>query len=364
MSVCTTKQRGALALLSLASMAVGVTVWYTATQMPPKVEMARVMRMSLPELQRDLGLKSTLSVLFDWRQKHGWALEAERMLLALVCLFYDLCSTRFGQGGFYLVTSVVVPIMNMALIDAMKPAHSTLLGVLAVTFIYSLGQLICIGAAVPLLYVPLYALVRALDLERVFPTRAFASPTVPLLKVVSLLAGALTIGSALVPTTHRSWVWINIGFQLYPLLFLPLAPAYYLLPHRTQSAHSGTVADQYRENWISTAIFYWVGLAMIAPTVMQVVRGERIRIHDAELLILIDACGAVASAALFTLIDCVADANLKPNPHAQCCTATSEAKSLGMAVVVGPGCAFADYLARREEAVADYHAGKQRPKTQ
>ena len=103
---------------------------------------------------------------------------------------------------------------------------------------------------------------------------------------------------------------------------------------------------------------------MIAPTVMQVVRGERIRIHDAELLILIDACGAVASAALFTLIDCVADANLKPNPHAQCCTATSVAKSLGMAVVVGPGCAFADYLARREEAVADYHAGKQRPKTQ
>ena len=347
---------GAIAALSIFT---GVAVSYLAVHAPPKSDFDSYSGQVLSALRKEFGLVPHGRF---FASDSPAVLELEKFYMVIVRIFKDLTLTTFGKGAFLFISSMVGPIVTFAEVESVKPHASIVMGGIAVTLIFFLGQLICIGAALPIVYIPAVALVRALRPRETFPQRAFAKSAFPLFQLLQVLTGAPVLLTTLVPTDHKYFFLANTLFQFFPAAFVFLS-FYKLCASKAPSVSSRDVANLYREGRVSTTVLYWISLYFMGPTLLRLAQGSWVPFSDAVNLILWDALGVFMAFIFLVAIDLVADpvpagAVSRSNVHA-----TGQSLVVGtlkgalVSLVFGPGTAFNNYLAAREEAVAPVHPG-------
>ncbi|WFC98492.1 hypothetical protein MYAM1_001220 [Malassezia yamatoensis] len=347
---------GAIAATSIVS---GLYVTYMAVHAEPKPQFYAWGQQALSALRRDLGL--TPSGRF-FSSKSPMIADLEKFYLFLVRIFQDLVSTPFGKGAFLFIFSMTAPLMLYANVEALKPEAHLLMGGLAVLVIFSTGQLICIGAALPIMYIPAYALVRALRPRDTFPQRAFNESAIPLLSFLQLVCGVPALLTLAVPPKHNYFFLVNTLFQFFPLLLIHL-PGYKMFASRNQSVSSTAVGDLFRTGRISTTLLYWAGMFFMYPTLVHLARGSWLPLSDAVKLILWDSLGVILSMIYIVCVDLVADPvpagmTSRRNVHNQGETLlVGTVKAVITSIIFGPGTAMNSYFAKREDAVASVHPG-------
>lgn len=347
---------GAIAALSITT---GIAVSYLAVHAPPKPQFSAYAASVLSAARREVGL-TPHGRFFSSRSP--MAEEAEKFYLMLVRIFQELTSTPFGKGAFLFIFSMTSPLVMFSNVEALKPQAHLLMGGIAVTIIFLTGQLICIGAALPLFYIPVVALVRALRPRDTFPQRAFNESAIPLIKLLQLAAGLPALLTVVIPPKHKHYFLVNSLFQFFPLIFVHLS-GYKLVAGRSNSVSSRAVGDLYRSSRFSSTLLYWLGVYLMFPTLLHLAKGSWVPFTDAVKLILWDALGVFLSIVFLVVINLVADPapvgitgyrNMHAGgPHLVAATF----KAAATALVFGPGTAMFNYLAKREDAVAPVHPG-------
>ncbi|WFD42579.1 hypothetical protein MPSI1_001225 [Malassezia psittaci] len=347
---------GAIAATSIVS---GLYVTYMAIHAEPKPQFYAWGQQAMSALRRDLGL--TPSGRF-FSSKSPMVAELEKYYLLIVRIFQDLTSTTFGKGAFLFIFSMTAPLMLYANVEALKPQAHLLMGGLAVLVIFSVGQLICIGAALPIMYIPAYALVRALRPRDTFPQRAFNESAIPLLSFLQLVCGLPALLTLAVPPKHKYYFLANTLFQFFPLLLIHLS-GYKMFASRNRSVPSTAVGDLFRTGRFTTTLLYWTGMYFMYPTLLQMARGSWLPFSDAIKLILWDAFGVLLSMIYIVCVDLVADPvpagiTSRRNVHKQGETLlVGTIKAAITSILFGPGTAMNSYFAKREDAVASVHPG-------
>ena len=367
-AVSASLQRVLMALLSTVSIATGLFISYKAIHEPPKPDFERIDAMSLAQSRTALGLAGE----GRWLPIDApWAYKAEKLFFLLVHVFVDLCETRTGRGSFLAILSLAMPVMQFACVQAIKPETHTFQRGLIVTGIFLLGQLICMGASLPLLMVPLFALVRGMHLHKVCPERAFGVYGPRMIKTIQRVIFVPSVFMVLIPRTHWTWLVLNVVFQLFPLIFLSLS-LYVALVGPQTSITTSKVSILYEDNAVFTMVTHWWSLYLLHPVLKALVAGQRVVLNDAERLILWDLLGVFCAVLYMIGIDIIADLNLKDEGGVRALHSASLPKWLGamvrsfvMAVIFGPGTVFCIYLASREDAVTPTHsASTTKKKTQ
>ncbi len=149
------------------------------------------------------------------------------LLFTLITFFVDyILPTRTGRGLLFLLLSALIPLASFMTIEPLKPTRSAFFGIGIVILTLLIGQVVCVGAATPAIYIPYYIVMRIVEAKG-NPTGVFplAPPTSSALKLSSFL-GALTILSTVslvvIPNTSRFFFPAQVTFQLFPLLYIPL----------------------------------------------------------------------------------------------------------------------------------------------
>ncbi|WFD31296.1 hypothetical protein MSPP1_002330 [Malassezia sp. CBS 17886] len=345
-----------LTVVSALSIVTGVAVTYGAIHMHPKPDMARYMRMSALALQKEVGWPhgNILSTHPAWEYY-------ESRFWVLVGVFKDLFHSTFGKGAFMLIMSIMSPISGFTMVEAMKPTQHVLLGGLSVMLIFFAGQAICIGAALPIFYVPAYAAVRALRPGVVHPLPAFSASGLQLLEVLMVLVALPALLSGLIPTSHSLWVPVNIWFQVFPIV-LVLVSIYGLVAPQNPPVSPTALAAVYRRGRITSSIVYYTSLILMAPTLWEHAHGRDLIMNDAIKLILMDAAGVLLTLVFVVVIDAITDpvpaGSVRVNAHAKNYQGwvVGTVGAMVKSVLLGPGNVMNEYLAEREEAVAPVHA--------
>ncbi|WFD35988.1 hypothetical protein MCUN1_002859 [Malassezia cuniculi] len=340
---CATTQRILLLAISALSVALGVYVSYQAIHAPPKYDFDRLGALSVSQMRGLLRLPNLTN-----SEPGSLVYKTEHLLYLLVLIFAELCSTLIGSASFLFISSCMGPVLTFMYVEATKPGHSFLIGGLVVVFVTALGQLICVGASVPIVYIPLYALTRALNLNEVHPRPAGGPRTKNVVKLVGTIVGASTVASVVVPLKSVAWPWANIAFQVFPIAVLIL-PLYSLTASReTQTIRQSRI---YHKEKFQSALIYWISLIVAAKPVYQLLNGESILINDSVKLIWWDQLGVSAVHILFVLVNAVADGC--NSVHKKSCGACVSGVfgAIVSALVFGPGYTFYNYIAAREEAV-------------
>lgn len=346
---------GSIALLSVAT---GLAVTYLAIHAPPKPQFERYGSYALDVIRKEVGLGKGRYL----PATHLYE-EMEKFYYLLVRIFMDLCEKPFGKGAFLLIFSMTAPAASFATTEAVKPHKHYLLGGIAVTTIFLIGQLICIGAALPIFYIPALAYVRCQRSHEVHPQRAFSAGALPVLQVMQLATGVPGLLTVLVPTNHKYFFAANTWFQFFPVAMIALS-FYAMVADNKNSVSSHAVADMYRKGRISSTLLYWTGLYLMYPTLKYIAEGGRYDMPDAVKLILWDAVGIFFTLVYMVLIDMAADAD--PNAHAKNAQGpvTGTLKALFVSILFGPGTAMNSYLAAREDNVAPLHLAAAEAKAQ
>ncbi|KAL4398891.1 hypothetical protein ACI68E_004288 [Malassezia pachydermatis] len=359
MSKCTPCiQKTLLALLAVLSMATGVFISYKAIHEKPKPNFEYFSSLSLTDARTVLGLDPQSRWIPG---QAAWTEKAEHFFLLLIYVFKLMGSQNVGRGGFMFIMSMSMPIMMFTMVQSIKPDTNVLLRGVAITLVYLLGQLICVGAAVPLVYLPLFIFVRAMNLSKVYPDRAFGEKAPGVIKLVNMVAGAPAILSFVIPVNHWAWMPINVVFQVFPLVFLGLS-LYLFMVGPQRSVTSSKVSVLYEDNMLMSMVIYWYSLYKLVPFLRMYRRGEPIALNDGEKLILWDSLGMFLTLIYFVLVDMIADIQLKNETGKPLHSASpvkwilGTIKSTLMALVVGPGAVMDIYLAAREDTATPLHA--------
>lgn len=361
-----TRQRVLLALLSALSIYTGIKVTYYAVQAPPKTEFDRFAARTLQELRAVFGLTPQ----GRWVPSvHETAEELEHFLFVLLRIFKDLVERTLGRALFMLVFSMTAPLVTYATLESVKVRAHFLMNAAIVTLILLTGQVICVGAALPIFYVPIVAFVRGSRPMAVFPEPGFAKGALNVMKYTSLVTGPSVVLSSLVPTTHFSWVYINLVFQFFPLVYLLLA-VYMMVSTDYVPVSSHRVAQEYRSNGKRDAIIYWASLGLMVRVGFDYAHSGSIALSDSEILILWDMLGVALTLVYMFAIDVIADPAptgvLRNNLHEASAGdwVAGTLNTLGSCLVWGPGATMAEYFARREDRVAAFHSGQLQHKSQ
>ncbi|PKI83714.1 hypothetical protein MVES1_002705 [Malassezia vespertilionis] len=352
-SHCT--QKTLLVLVALGSIATGLFVSYMAIHAPNKPQFADYFTASVDKLRSHFGFVPHERILpAHWPYAH----DIEQAYMSIVRVFVDLVESRFGKGAFLLIFSMVAPCSGFATTEAVKPHRHAFMSAIAITIIFSLGQLICIGAALPIFYIPGYALVRAFRPKEVFPQRPFSASALPLLHLMPLLMGLPTLLCVFVPVDHPYYFYANSAFQFFPLALSALV-VYGLFARDTPTLRSTDLAAMYRQGALASTALYWASLYLLLPTLRDLYEHKPVYINDAIQLILWDAVGVLATLVFIVLIDTIADpvpAGVVQRPNLHGCKTSRILKTVGIASIFGPGAAMQLYFANREEAVSEHNA--------
>lgn len=276
----------------------------------------------------------------------------------LVVVFRNGLRTVLARGGMLLLTVAAAPVVACMYVDALRDSSPAGMLVLHATGVLALGQLITIGAALTLAYVPCHAWRRVRQV-RAHPAAVFPPPPPPpralaLLRLALCAAAAVTFATIFVNVARDEWVTTNILFQLYPLVFVPLALWPWLRAHagsagarvtNTTPTDDGSVivhanrqgAALYQGLSFILLAAYWFSLTLLyrpgKTLVPALVRGWRhilnvpllatdtprylARVHtvakdggvvnDAEWLLFFDTLGIVTAQYLIVLIDAWVD---------------------------------------------------------
>lgn len=328
-----------------------------AVHKEPKPDFAAFGPLNVAEARQALGLPNQSLLMCS----SSTCERIERFLLTLVYVFKLMGSGDAGHGGFVLVLTMAVPIVLAMCVIAVKPETTVLQRGFTVALIVTLGQGILFGAAVPMVYIPLMALVRGIDLQKTHPERPFGrhAPSI----IGGLVNGMiiLSLMTIMTPVDHWIWPYINVVFQVLPLSLLALS-VFLFIVGRQKSVTTTKVSTVYEDNVLVSTLMYWYSMYYLWPTIKLWYRGESIIANDGEKLILWDILGVFLSYVYWVILDAIADhrlifENTRPlhrvSPKAW---VFGTIRSFIIAVIFGPGVVMDLYLAGREDAVTPVHS--------
>lgn len=116
--------------------------------------MGKMMKMSSDDFRKHLGLSKSWpgTRFFD-----DYAPGAMQYFLLLISAFKEICVDITGRGLLLLVSTCIAPFCCFLAIESLKDGRSAIMSAVTLVAVTTLGQIICIGAAMPLVMGPLYA---------------------------------------------------------------------------------------------------------------------------------------------------------------------------------------------------------------
>lgn len=209
-----------LIVLSILSIATGITVHVLGVHKPKYDNLGFLGTAGTPQLKKALNLPKSWPGTDVYEKNFG---EAWRFLLVLIVFFQDALRHHVGQAILFLMTCCAMPIFAFFAIEAIKDGRHRYINVGTLIFVTSLGQLIMVGAATPIFFIPLYALSRWSEPSTmVHPLPPPASWKFYASQFCSVLASATIFLTTFTPLDSAYFVTNNLLFQFFPLAYVPL----------------------------------------------------------------------------------------------------------------------------------------------
>lgn len=160
-----------LYLLILTSIAIGISVHLTGIQSGPQAALPKLALLTPVQLRQQVfgaGFKTASK----FTAQHSLGLDPSTALaqrfdaaadfaLRILLYFRDhTVATRLGKALLLALTGYILPLSSFMTTEPLKPTRNAFTGILYAIFVLSVGQIIMIGAAAPILFVPYYALKR------------------------------------------------------------------------------------------------------------------------------------------------------------------------------------------------------------
>lgn len=141
-------------VLAVLSIAVGISIHVKAIHLTPDKAMANMMKMTCDDFRKHLKLAKSWpgTRFFD-----DYTPGVMHYFLLLVSAFKEICVDITGRGLLLLVSTCIAPFCCFLAIESLKDGRSASMSAVTLVAVTSLGQVICIGAAMPLIMGPLYA---------------------------------------------------------------------------------------------------------------------------------------------------------------------------------------------------------------
>ena len=358
MSTCTAAtQRILLFVVACVSIATGLWINRKAVHEDPKPDLEAFGALNLAQAREALGFPDYSLLMCSGPKCERF----ERMLMTLIYVFKLMNSGKAGHGGFMVLLSMSLPLVLAMCAQALKPETTFLQRGISVTIVILFGQVFCLGASVPLLYIPITALVRSLDLLKTFPERPYGKYAPFLIKQLVTCLCIMAVVNVLAPMDHWTWPYINFVFQFSPLIMLSLS-VFTTLFGRQKSVTTTKVSIFFEDDCLVSAAMYWYGMYHLLPTLGRWYRGEDLGLNDGEKLILWDNVGIFLTLIYWVVVDGIADYQLmfeQTRPlHRVPPTAwiLGIIRSIFIAVLFGPGVVMDLYFAGREDAVTPVHS--------
>jgi hypothetical protein len=150
-------------VLGVLSIVVGVAVHIKAIHMAPDGDGKILMTWTSDQSRKHLNLAHSWpgTRFFD-----DYADKCMSYFMVLLVIFKKICVDRTGRGLCLLVSTCIAPFCSFLAVEGLKDGNSMVLSIGTLIAVTSLGQIICIGAAMPLVMGPLYAYIRWTEVRR------------------------------------------------------------------------------------------------------------------------------------------------------------------------------------------------------
>jgi hypothetical protein len=143
-------------VLGLLSLIVGVLIHVQAVHRAPDGD-GKLLKMSSDDIRKHLKLAHS------WPGTRFFDDHANGVLqyfLVLLAVFKEICIDDTGRALLLIVSTCIAPFCSFLAIEGLKDGNAAVLSITTLIAVTSLGQAICIGAAMPLVMGPMYAYMR------------------------------------------------------------------------------------------------------------------------------------------------------------------------------------------------------------
>ncbi|PWN43164.1 hypothetical protein IE81DRAFT_340895 [Ceraceosorus guamensis] len=284
-----------------------------------------------------------------------------RLLVFLIVFFQSIVSDPTAFGLLLIILSASAPLLSFMSVESLKAGRSKLHHPLVFIAVALISQLVCVGAALPALWVPIYAYIRwsesSTNPPAIHPAPSPSPAHVNLVFICSILAGILSLAQCFVDPTSSFFVYLDIAFQLFPLAYLPLALAG--RPSVQKDLPRLKAADLYRDLGFGLALAWWVGLWYAYPGLKKAWKTGVFEQDGAHLLFW-DTVGVLIAQYTQILVDSYADeARVAVTGERVMHRRFIVEDIFGLAglTLLGPGLANATYFRRRESLAEKARVG-------
>ena len=253
-----------LGAILITSLFVSVAVNYVATTQAPFNELGPVFKLTGAQLRTRLGINDkqfyNARQVFGPKGAHSTAGQAydkiANLVLILIFYFKTMLKDAYGKAMLWTISGALFPVVMFTTIEPLKRVPQSkltaLFGLTVSIMTMTLGQGICVGAAMPLLFVPYYIWQRVSEARNV-PTgiQPLAAPPRPVLifhGILDLILGPIATLSTIVPTTSKHWEFTNLLFQFFPFVYLPLLVVPFVFPYAKQAQHAQVAVTSSKKN--------------------------------------------------------------------------------------------------------------------
>lgn len=304
----------AVIVLGVLSSIIGLGIHIKATRMSPDKSMAQLMTMSLNDFRKHLNLSKSWpgTQFFD-----NYTPAAFHYFLMLITVFKEICINETGRGILLLVSNCIAPFCTFLAIEGLKDGKRAGLSITTLVLVTSLGQVICIGSAMPLVMGPLYAYTRWSEVKRpdyVFPSPSPSQFRVTCATIFSIAALSTFFPTIFLPVNHQYWVMSNIAFQFFPLAWLPLVffstKANVISKPASASARQEPrlfAAQAYRMSGYFSIFIYYMSLYYGYPGFLAAYRNGGDWKNEGHYVLFWDGIGCLVFNYLIVLIDSYVD---------------------------------------------------------
>ncbi len=148
-------------------------------------------------------------------------------LFVLLALFQHFLESRLGKALLIGIAGHMFPLVVFMMTEPLKATRASLFPITWNVLVLSAGQVMCVGAAAPLFWIPVYALGRIAEAKSlphgVYPLAAPPASVLGVQAIANVLAFSSVLICALLPVSSPYFFYANVYFQVFPLFYLPLA---------------------------------------------------------------------------------------------------------------------------------------------
>ncbi|UZJ57100.1 hypothetical protein CBS101457_006420 [Exobasidium rhododendri] len=347
-------------VLGLLSVLLGIFIHIKAVHKAPDGDGKELMGWSSDQARKYLDLPHSWpgTRFFD---EH--ADKAFNYFLVLLSVFKRICVDQTGRALLFLVANCIAPFCSFLAIEGVKDGNSTLFYIGTLIVVTTLGQLICIGAAMPLFMGPLYAYARWAEIKSPDTVKPLPSPSsfrVSVASSCSLLALLTFFPTAFVSPESESWTLWNVVFQFFPLAWLPLL--FFSTKKAVVSTPASAAARQdprlsaalsYRAAGYVSILMYYMSLYYGYRGFLSAFEKRGYWANDGHHLLFWDGIGCLTFNYIIVLIDSYVDEGkilkgAQQRTHEKRFLPEDVIMGLPGLFILGPGFAMSTYFQRRE----------------